>query len=190
MLLKDRIVAEWTNLFVRNGVKWVRMEQISRPAWASLSGRILRIVRRPGVADRRMRAAFLCVAGRKTRPARRIGPQRHRGVYPAAGRLGKHDDDQHQFHERSETVLSRRLRAGLFRDSPARAGATERIPEEGDRRRVVFPELNLDFTAVALMAGAVYGSQETRFNLSNTWFCVVYSFSYVLLRLKRVSWDP
>ncbi len=38
--------------------------------------------------------------------------------------------------------------------------------------------------------GAVYGSQETRFNLSNTVTITCTSFSYVLLRLKRVSWDP
>ena len=40
--------------------------------------------------------------------------------------------------------------------------------KKGIDEGLFFPELNLDFTAVALMAGAVYGSQETRFNLSNT----------------------
>ena len=38
--------------------------------------------------------------------------------------------------------------------------------------------------------GAVYGSQETRFNLSNTCSVPVLGSVTVLLRLKQTSWDP
>ena len=115
MLLKDRIVAESTNLFVRNGVKSVRMDDIAS---------------RLGVSKRTIYELF------GDRESLIVECVRH--FYAS----------QDEKHDRRVASARNVIEEFIQRGQERLKGSLKKGIDEG----LFFPELNLDFTAVALMA--------------------------------------
>ena len=151
MLLKDRIVAESTNLFVRNGVKSVRMDDIAS---------------RLGVSKRTIYELFgdreslivECVrhfyASQDEKHDRRVASARN--VIEEFILLLEDWENMMMTNINFMSDLKRFYPAVFERVySEIRQRGQERLKgslKKGIDEGLFFPELNLDFTAVALMA--------------------------------------